>query len=182
MAAPAINRLVLTDDDGTGLTGTPLNNALFQDLQNRIDQLSAAIVAQFPTPANIVTTAGFALASRNNKAARVATLGNVPAVSPDMSLYDEISVWNLAQALMINPPTWSGAGGITGYDNAPLIIRIHDAGATMPLTWVQPGGYYSMSGIPLPTFTIPNVFMFFGFKFSYLHNAWQCVAQSLGTF
>lgn len=183
MAAPVISRLVLTDDDGTGLTGTPLNNALFQDLQNRIDTLSAAIVAQFPViPAGTVTAANFAKTQRDTNAQRSQFLTNPAAVTPDASVYDTVTLWGQAQALTINAPAWSNTYGITAYDGASLIIRIHDAGTAMAITWAVAGGYYPISGVPLPTATVPNVYYTLGFKYSAQHNAWQCVAQALGVF
>jgi hypothetical protein len=178
MAAPVISRLVLTDDDGTGLTGTPLNNALFQDLQNRIDTLSAAIVAQFPVlPAGVVTSANLAGMLRDSAAVRTLSVVSVPAVTVDRSAYEVVVIAGLNQSLTINAPTWSYAGNVAPFDEASLVFRIWDAGASVPLVWNAV--FYPLFGIPLPTATPGGgggPIMHIAFRYSAPHNCWFCVA------
>lgn len=179
MAAPAINRLVLTDDDGTGLTGTPLNNALFQDLQNRIDQLSAAIVAQFPASTSIITSATLPDAMQNAATARTLAAGNVGAVAVDRSSFDYVQIFGLAQPLTIGMPTWTSSGGVNPYDGAPLVYRIWDNGTPQTLTWNA--GFVPMFGIPLPTATYGagvGAIAHIAFRYRADNNTWTCVAMA----
>ena len=178
-AAPVISRLVLTDDDGTGLTGTPLNNALFQDLQNRIDSLSNAIVAMIPAlPAGIITTALLPGQLHALAAARTITLNDYPSgnISIDCSAYDCMVINNQNHAMDFSAPVWTGANGITVRDEASLIYRVRDAGVAQPITWSKYSTWaVPMQGIPLPTATVPLHTLHVGFRWSSL-GYWFCVA------
>lgn len=177
MAAPVISRLVLTDDDGTGLTGTPLNNALFQDLQNRIDTLSAAIVAQMPTAATgMVTTATLAANLNTLATSRIQTLVNYNGgIGIDMSAYDVCVINDQGYPIVLVAPVSTGAGGIIAHDEASLVYRIRDNGIAQAITW---SGNWAvpMAGIPMPTATVPGATLHIALRFSTRVGAWYCVA------
>lgn len=50
MSAPTISRTAWIDDDGSGTTGTPINNAAKTSLYNEIDALAAALFAASAIP------------------------------------------------------------------------------------------------------------------------------------
>ena len=190
MAAPVISRLVLTDDDGTGLTGTPLNNALFQDLQNRIDTLSGQIYNGAYNDAinyayanlgawlvNIPPWLPGMLQTQAN--ARRLTLSNVTGgIQIDMSKFDVCVCNDSGNALQFVPPIWSGNGGITQRDETSLVIRIRDQGTPVAITWTDGGAWASpMTGIPLPTTTASELgVLHIGFRFDGRTGWWSCVA------
>jgi len=50
--ATTINRTPIIDDDGTGTTGTVLDNAWKQELYDQIDAIAASLTPPTPTPPN----------------------------------------------------------------------------------------------------------------------------------
>ena len=78
MAAPLITRTPIHDDDGTGTTGTIIDNAWKQELYNQIDADVAAVAGGMPPTA--WTNVPFSAANFSANGAMTWTVG-APAIS-----------------------------------------------------------------------------------------------------
>jgi hypothetical protein len=118
MAAPLITRTPIHDDDGSGTTGTILDNAWKQELYNQIDADVAAVVAGMPVvpPSNVIYKASGA-----NLSTAYNTLFAVPM--PALGVNDYLTiVFNLYQNAAVGGQLNLNSSGDVG------IMRLDDIG------------------------------------------------------
>jgi hypothetical protein len=139
----AISRMTMVDDDGTGTTGTVLNNAWLQSIYNAIDAADAAIVP----PATTVTWTAVPFSAANH----TSNVGTwvVEAADQINYAYARLNANTVIITFDFRGTTVTGSpqflylkmpGGLAGRNTSQTAIACTNAGA--PITgsvYVQPG-------------------------------------------
>jgi hypothetical protein len=176
MAASTIGRVTLTDDDGSGTTGTILNNALRQAHDDKIDAMFAGTGAY--------TTFEFGGGLKVDAAAQVVGILTAGSVStPIITLTDGATI--ALNASLGNVFAISAAGNRTllapsNPRSGQKIIIMHGAsGAARTLTLTGgTGGFAYCTDIPILTQTANGATDLFGAIYN--GNAWLVCAYVKG--
>ncbi len=183
MSAPTISRTAWTDDDGSGTTGTVINNAAKTSLYDEIDGLAASLYADIPTPPSgaIVGTTDTQTLTNKRVTPRVTTITSSATPTINTDNCDAVTITALAAAITSMTTNLSG----TPTDFQKLIIRIKDNGTPRTIAW---GAAFIQQGAALPTTTVANKVLTVGFIWdsvalaaSPISGAWGCVGAVLET-
>jgi hypothetical protein len=135
LAAPVITRTPIQDDDGSGTTGTVLDNAWKQELYGQIDALAASLASAAAGPHTILST------THTDTIAAALVAGDVLAASGSPVKLRRVPVGTAGQVLSVaaGVPVWADppAGGGPWTPNP---YAATDYGAVGGGTWTVDAG------------------------------------------
>jgi hypothetical protein len=170
----AITRTAIIDDDGSGTTGTSLDNAWKQELYDQIDAADVTLPIAESDVTNLVADLAALVASIALKRPLVPRVGGTTSSAtptPDADAQDAYELTAQAAAAAFANPTG------TPVNFQKLVIRIKDNGTARALTW---GTAYVAGGVALPTTTVISKILTIGFMYNTANalNKWMCVAAT----
>jgi hypothetical protein len=142
MAASVIGRATWTDDDGTGTTGTILNNARLQaDVYDKVDAMFAGTGSYTTFTFGGILSADGGLSGRiKNFNEDISTLTiSSNAITLDLSVANDFKVSLTANITTITVSNW------TASKSTPVVLRLTQDGTggrtvTLPAGWKWSGG------------------------------------------
>jgi hypothetical protein len=204
MSAPVISRTAWTDDDGSGTTGTVINNAAKTSIYDQIDALAAALYAAGVTVPVTVPNGGTGATTLTGLVKGNGTSAMTAVTAPSGAVLGDTDTQTLTNkrvtarvttiasnatptintdncdAVTITALAAAITSMTTNLSGTPtnfqkLLIRIKDDGTGRAITW---GASFVAKGTTLPTTTVAGKLLTVGFIYDTVAATWGCVASA----
>lgn len=204
MSAPTIARQTLTNDDGTGTTGTVVNAAFVTTIYDEVDALAATLYGDIPTLPITVPNGGSGAATLTGILKGNGASAFTAVTAPSGAIVGDTDTQTLTNKRVTSRVTTitSSATPTINTDNCDavtitalataitsmttnlsgtptnfqkLIVRIKDDGTARGITW---GASFVAKGTALPTTTVISKLLTVGFIYDTVAATWGCVASA----
>lgn len=156
-----ITRTTWTDDDGTGTTGSILNNAQLQLIYDKIDLLIANDIA-------------FGGKITGNINPREQTVASAATVTPTPDSADIVTITAQAAGLTLANPT----PVTTVVQGRSLIVRLKDNGSSQTIAY---GTQYRATNVTLPVSTVVGSTLYMVFHWNATDSKWDAVVITVSS-